>query len=203
MAQRVSVERNEPLQKSIGYQVRFDAKLPLPGGSVVYCTTGILLQQLRNNPDEVLDGITHLVIDEVHERDIMIDYLLIILKRILKDRRMSGRAGVKVVLMSATMDTELFAGYFGGKDQDGNYVGCPHLSVPGRTFPVKEYYLEDIREQLRQYPANQLSLLREPDSRDYLSVEEHFVAPVGTVPASTAPSAAVSRVQSRAPSRAP
>jgi ATP-dependent RNA helicase DHX36 len=153
------------------------------------------LQQLRHNPDEVLDGITHLVIDEVHERDIMIDYLLIILKRVLKNRRLNNKPGVKVVLMSATMDTELFAGYFGHKDEEGRSVGCPHLSVPGRTFPVKELYLEDIKEMLKAYPKNQLSLLNDDDTRAYLQVEENFKPPV---PASTPASADASAVPSRA-----
>ncbi|CAZ80083.1 unnamed protein product [Tuber melanosporum] len=148
VAARVAVERNEPLQKSIGYQVRFDSKLPIPGGSVTYCTTGILLQQLRNSADEALDGITHLVIDEVHERDILIDFLLIILKRVMHDRMKRGLPEVKVVLMSATMDTELFASYFQYKTADGRLVPCPNLSVPGRTFPVKEVYLEEIQDAL-------------------------------------------------------
>jgi len=194
----VAVERNEPLQKSVGYQVRFDAKLPMAGGSITYCTTGILLQQLRNNPDEVLDGITHLVIDEVHERDIMIDYLLIILKRILKNRRTNGRPSVKVVLMSATMDTELFSGYFGSRDEAGNFIGCPHLSVPGRTFPVKEYYLEDIKTMLREYPPAQLGLMKEDDTRNYMAIEQNFTPP--SAPASGFTSAVASAVPSRAAS---
>lgn len=194
VAQRVAVERNESLQKSIGYQVRFDSKLPLAGGSVTYCTTGILLQQLRNSPEETLDGITHLLIDEVHERDIMIDYLLIILRRILKTRKRLGKSPVKIVLMSATMDTELFAGYFRTKHPDGTTTECPSISVPGRTFPVKEFYLEDVREMLQAANTpQQLSLLREDDTRRYLETEENFV-PVSRVP-SRAPSRAVSATE--------
>jgi len=190
VAARVAVERNEPLQKSIGYQVRFDAKLPIAGGSVTYCTTGILLQQLRNSADEALDGITHLVIDEVHERDILIDFLLIILKRVMSDRIERGLPEVKVVLMSATMDTELFANYFQHTNADGKYVPCPNLSVPGRTFPVKEVYLEEIQDTLRgTYSPHQLSPLREEDTRLYLGVEQSI-------------SRDVSRVPSRVPSRA-
>ncbi|RPA96458.1 P-loop containing nucleoside triphosphate hydrolase protein [Choiromyces venosus 120613-1] len=190
VAARVAVERNEPLQKSIGYQVRFDAKLPIAGGSVTYCTTGILLQQLRNSADEALDGITHLVIDEVHERDILIDFLLIILKRVMQDRMERGLPEVKIVLMSATMDTELFASYFQYKRADGQLVPCPNLSVPGRTFPVKEVYLQEIRDILRNsYPPNRLTMLREDDTRMYLDVEQSV-------------SRDVSRVPSRVPSRA-
>ncbi|KAI5782717.1 P-loop containing nucleoside triphosphate hydrolase protein [Geopyxis carbonaria] len=176
VAQRVAVERNETLQKSVGYHVRFDPKLPLSGGSVLYCTTGILLQQLRHSPDEALDGVTHLVVDEVHERDIMIDYLLIILKRVTKERKRLGKPAVKVVLMSATMDTELFASYFTHKQSDGSYSNCPSLSVPGRTFPVKEFFLDDIQTALQEkYSPQQLNLLRiDPDTSRYIQAEKDF-----------------------------
>lgn len=184
------MERNEPLQKSVGYQVRFDSKLPIAGGSVTYCTTGILLQQLRNSADDALDGITHLVIDEVHERDILIDFLLIILKRVMQDRIARSKPEVKVVLMSATMDTELFANYFKYHDKDGNLIPCPNLSVPGRTFPVKEVYLEEIQDMLHaSYRSQELSLLRDEDTRAYLDLEQTI-------------SRDASRVPSRVPSRA-
>lgn len=198
MAQRVAVERNEPLQNSVGYHVRFDSKLPSAGGSITYCTTGILLQQLRNSADEALEGVTHLVIDEVHERDILIDFLLIILKRALKERKILGKPDVKVVLMSATMDTELFSNYFQQRDKNGRLIPCPDLSVPGRTFPVKEVYLEDIKEILQQSHSHQeLHLLRDRETNEYLRVEQ------GILPASNAASNAASRVASRAPSRVP
>lgn len=194
VAQRVAVERNEPLQKSVGYHVRFDSKLPQAGGSITYCTTGILLQQLRNSADEALEGVTHLVIDEVHERDILIDFLLIILKRVLKERKILGKPDVKVVLMSATMDTDLFSNYFQNRDEHGNLVPCPDLSVPGRTFPVKEVYLEDIKEVLqRTHHAQDLALLRDQDTKEYLDVEQNVASA----------SNAASRVASRAPSRVP
>ncbi|KAF8535812.1 P-loop containing nucleoside triphosphate hydrolase protein, partial [Trichophaea hybrida] len=181
VAQRVAVERNEPLQKSVGYQVRFDAKLPMAGGSITYCTTGILLQQLRNNPDEVLDGITHLVIDEVHERDIMIDYLLIILKRILKNRRTNGRPSVKVVLMSATMNTEL-----------------PTFERSWKNLPRQRILFGDIKTMLQAYPTAQLGLMKEDDTRNYMAIEQNFTPP--SAPASGPTSAVASAVPSRSAS---
>ncbi|KAL8922131.1 MAG: hypothetical protein Q9208_005326 [Pyrenodesmia sp. 3 TL-2023] len=175
VARRVAVERGEKLQDSVGYQVRFDAKLPQPGGSVTYCTTGILLQQLQHQPDEVMDNVSHLVIDEVHERDILIDFLLILLKKTMTERLAAGKPTPKVVLMSATMNTELFASYF-NTEVGGKSVGCPSLSVPGRTFPVKEKYLEDIHNELHQaHPqeARQL-LLADQVTTDYLRGESEF-----------------------------
>ncbi|KAI5794395.1 P-loop containing nucleoside triphosphate hydrolase protein [Peziza echinospora] len=180
VAQRVAVERNEQLQKTVGYHVRFDAKLPQPGGSINYCTTGILLQQLRNHPEEALSGITHIIIDEVHERDILIDLLLVILKRVMANRKRTRLPEIKVILMSATMDTELFAGYFKQRNAEGKSIPCPSLSVPGRTFPVKELFLEDIEAQLRNaYPPGDVNrLLNEKDTREYLEVETRFVPQV-------------------------
>ncbi|KAL8670482.1 MAG: hypothetical protein Q9168_004984, partial [Polycauliona sp. 1 TL-2023] len=177
VARRVAEERAQRLQDSVGYQVRFDAKLPIHGGSITYCTTGILLQQLQHQPDEVMDGVSHLVIDEVHERDILIDFLMIILKRAISDRAAAGKPTPKVVLMSATMDTELFAGYFQTKISGGRgTVPCPSLSVPGRTFPVKEKYLEEITNEIQQAHGNKaVGLLSgDPATKDYFRVENDY-----------------------------
>ncbi|KAK4129583.1 hypothetical protein N657DRAFT_630443 [Parathielavia appendiculata] len=76
-----------------------------------------------------VDEITHPVLNEVHELSIDSDFLLIVLKKSLLRRK-----GLKVVLMSATVDPERFSKYLGG---------APVLTVPGRTFPVRVAYLED------------------------------------------------------------
>ena len=176
VARRVAEERNEQLRDIVGYHVRFDAKLPAYGGSITYCTTGILLQQLQNSPDEVMDRISHLVIDEVHERDILIDFLMIILKKVMMQRIANGKPVPKVVLMSATMDADLFASYFGQTLGGEEIIPCPTLSVPGRTFPVKERFLEDIMGELTsRYSPSQLSHLKnDRDTRYYTEAEERF-----------------------------
>ena len=176
VARRVAEERAEPLQSSVGYHVRFDPKPPRLGGSINYCTTGILLQQLQHQPDDVLDSISHLVIDEVHERDILIDFLLIILKKVMAHRIKLAKPVPKVVLMSATMDADLFASYFKSKDGDFHQVDCPILSVPGRTFPVQEQYLETILSTLdEKYGAKQLQVMyRDTPSREYFDAEKEF-----------------------------
>ena len=175
VARRVADERKERLQRSVGYQVRFDAKLPEFGGSITYATTGILLQQLQHAPDEVLDRTSHLIIDEVHERDILIDFLLIILKKAVSERVKAGKLTPRVVLMSATMDTELFAGYFKNADHDGSPTECPSLSVPGRTFPVKEFYLQDVADELdRAYPRRLQLLVSDQATREYMQLERSF-----------------------------
>ncbi|KAL9014410.1 MAG: hypothetical protein Q9180_008951, partial [Flavoplaca navasiana] len=177
VARRVAEERAQRLQDTVGYHVRFDTKLPNQGGSITYCTTGILLQQLQHQPDEVMEGVSHLVIDEVHERDILIDFLLIILKRAICDRAAAGKSTPKVVLMSATMDTELFAGYFQSKMSGSQAtVACPSLSVPGRTFPVREKHLEEITNEIQQAHGNMgVGLMQsDPATKDYFKVENEY-----------------------------
>ena len=177
VARRVADERAETLQEHVGYHVRFDAKLAPVGGSVTYCTTGILLQQLQHHPDDVMDAASHLVIDEVHERDMQIDFLLILLKKNVARRRSQGKSIPKVVLMSATLDTELFASYFGSEVAGKAAVACPTLSVPGRTFPVKERYLDEIVQEIHATsPSSELQAMRmDRDSKEYLEAEQSFL----------------------------
>jgi len=173
VARRVADERNQRLQDSVGYQVRFDPKLPQPGGSITYCTTGILLQQIQHNPDEVFDTVSHIVIDEVHERDILIDFLMVILKNTVNARLKTGKSVPQIVLMSATIDSELFSKYFQRKTAEGKVLPCPSLSVPGRTFPVKEKYYETIIEEMKQAHGDGiLAPLRNDDNtRTYMNIE--------------------------------
>lgn len=77
------------------------------------CTTGILLRMLTQG--DGLEGVTHVLCDEAHERDKFSDFLLILLRELLP-----RRPQLRVVLMSATLHSELFAAYFGK---------CPVLSV--------------------------------------------------------------------------
>lgn len=154
VAQRVAVERHESLQETIGYAVRFDSKMPKFGGSINYCTTGILLRQLQDNQDATLDGISHIIIDEVHERDIQIDFLLVILRQLMADRKAVGRPPIKVILMSATIDTNLFCKYFGAGYSDGR---CPYIEVPGRTFPVTHHFLDELYPELKQTYSNSVA----------------------------------------------
>ena len=176
VARRVASERAERLQDSTGYHVRFDAKLPRVGGSITYCTTGILLLQLQRCPDEILDHCSYLIVDEVHERDILIDFLLIILKKTVARRIAAGKPSPKVVLMSATMDTDLFASYFKNSETTQEISDCPSLSVPGRTFPVKEFYLEDLLSALKHsYSDKELGpVLSDRFSTEFLGFEESF-----------------------------
>lgn len=111
---------------------------------LLYCTTGVLLRKIQNNV--LLHGTTHVIIDEVHERSVDSDFLLVTLKNLLKERKRQ-RKSLKVILMSATLDAQKFIDYFETSDGDVRQIlGVKLVSLPGRTFPVKNYFLEDIIE---------------------------------------------------------
>lgn len=176
VARRVSEERAESLRETVGYIVRFDSQPPVSRGSITYCTTGILLAQLQFAPDAVMREVSHIVIDEVHERDINIDFLLVILKRIIFERTKAGLPTPKVVLMSATIDTNLFASYFRNNLREGNVEECPTLRVPGRNFPVEERYLDQILNELQtsQNPSVLQIFNRDIATQSYLEDAARF-----------------------------
>uniref|UniRef100_A0A8C6YKZ0 RNA helicase n=1 Tax=Nothoprocta perdicaria TaxID=30464 RepID=A0A8C6YKZ0_NOTPE len=140
VAERVAAERAEACGngKSTGYQIRLQSRLPRKQGSILYCTTGIVLQWLQS--DKHLSSVSHVVLDEIHERNLQSDVLMSIIKDLL-----NIRLDLKVILMSATLNAEKFSEYFGN---------CPMIHIPGFTFPVVEYLLEDVIEKLRYTPES-------------------------------------------------
>ena len=152
VADRVSKERGETLGQSIGYQVRFDARFPEQDGSVTFCTTGIFLKRLQSalagdSGRDSLDNVTHVIVDEVHERDIDTDLLLVVLKQLLAQKKAKNQS-LKIVLMSATIDPTLFQEYF--KDDAGTPAKV--ITVPGRSFPVTKYYMDDYVPKIANGP---------------------------------------------------
>lgn len=130
-ASRISVERGGKLGAEVGYQVRFD-KQSGRETRILFCTEGIFLRRLQDDP--FLDGIAVVIFDEFHERSIDSDLALAMVRQIRTDLR----PDLKLLVMSATLDTEPIAKYLGG---------CPQVSSPGRTFPLEIEYL--------QFPANE------------------------------------------------
>ncbi|WFD27232.1 RNA helicase [Malassezia nana] len=151
VAQRVAKERGEKVGDTVGYQVRFDNKMPKPHGSITFCTTGVFLRRLQSameNPSgfSFLDDVTHILMDEVHERDVETDLLLVIIKRVLADRQQRGLPEVKLILMSATVDPKMFQNYFAELSPSGR--PAPVVTIPGRSYPVQKFFLEDTFERL-------------------------------------------------------
>ncbi|GMN39573.1 hypothetical protein TIFTF001_008810 [Ficus carica] len=129
---RISSERGESLGETVGYQIRLELKRSSQT-KLLFCTTGVLLRQLVQDPE--LTGVSHLLVDEIHERGMNEDFLLIILRDLLP-----RRPDLRLILMSATINADLFSKYFGN---------APTIHIPGFTHPVTELFLEDILEKTR------------------------------------------------------
>ncbi|MEE6474954.1 hypothetical protein FKM82_010549 [Ascaphus truei] len=132
VAERVAKERAERVGISVGYQIRLES-VKSAATRLLYCTTGVLLRRLEG--DTALHGVTHVIVDEVHERTEESDFLLLVLKDV-----MVQRPDLRIILMSATLNAELFSQYFNS---------CPVVHIPGRTFPVDQYFLEDAIAKTR------------------------------------------------------
>ncbi|KAJ1522358.1 hypothetical protein ONE63_002650 [Megalurothrips usitatus] len=128
VSERVSLERNERLGQSVGYQIRLESRVS-PKTVLTYCTNGVLLRTLMGG-DAILSTLTHIIVDEVHERDRFSDFLLISLREALQKYK-----DLRLILMSATMDISVFTKYFDD---------CPVITVPGRQYDVQEYFLEEV-----------------------------------------------------------
>jgi ATP-dependent helicase HrpA len=123
VAQRVATELGCPLGAEVGYQIRFDDRTG-PSTRLKFMTDGILLAEIQ--ADRLLRRYDTLIIDEAHERSLTIDFLLGWLKRILPQR-----PDLRVVVSSATIETERFSAFFDG---------APIIQVEGRTYPVDVLY---------------------------------------------------------------
>ncbi|KAJ3073573.1 DEAH (Asp-Glu-Ala-His) box polypeptide 34 [Podochytrium sp. JEL0797] len=115
----------------IAFQVRFEGT-KTQNTKILFLTEGLLLRQFAQDPQ--LQSYNLIIVDEVHERHVTGDFLLGVLKRILETR-----SDLRVVLMSATINAELFA----------NYFNAPVIEIPGRMFPVKIEYLPVSQEEDR------------------------------------------------------
>ncbi|KAI1101951.1 P-loop containing nucleoside triphosphate hydrolase protein [Jackrogersella minutella] len=139
LADRVSDERCTRLGQEVGYTIRGESKIS-PQTKITFVTTGVLLRRLQTSGGRTEDvvaslaDVSHVVIDEVHERSLDTDFLLSIIRDVLKQRK-----DLKLILMSATLDAATFQDYF---TSEGLQVGL--VEIAGRTFPVEDYYLDDI-----------------------------------------------------------
>ena len=127
VAERIAEELAVPLGGAVGYQVRFTDQVG-PDTLVKVMTDGILLAEIQR--DAMLRRYDTIIIDEAHERSLNIDFLLGYLKRLLP-----RRPDLKVIITSATIETERFARHFGTAE-----APAPVIEVSGRTYPVEVRY---------------------------------------------------------------
>ena len=140
LADRVSEERCASVGKEIGYAIRGESRQTRGETRITFCTTGVLLRKLQMSGDEdnnmaasALAEVSHVVVDEVHERSLDSDFLLILLRELLPLSKQ-----VKLILMSATLDAAEFESYFRPVCSVGK------VEIEGRTFPVTDYHLDDV-----------------------------------------------------------
>lgn len=160
IARRVCHERNWQLGQLVGYQVGLD-RCTSEDTRITYMTVGVLLKQLIK--EKCLKRYTHIILDEVHERDQETDFALLVVRKFLRWNSQS----VKVILMSATIETDIFAEYF-STIANSMPVPAPVVSVDGRSYRVKEHFIEEL-EFLGSVP---MPVENDPDITD----EAFFVA---------------------------
>jgi len=128
IAERVASELGSTVGGAVGYSVRFNDRVG-ERTLVRVMTDGILLAELQR--DRELRRYDTLIVDEAHERSLNIDFILGYLKQLLP-----RRPDLKVIVTSATIDTERFAGHFAAPDGSP----APVVTVSGRTYPVEVRY---------------------------------------------------------------
>ncbi|MBM3306381.1 MAG: ATP-dependent RNA helicase HrpA, partial [Candidatus Aminicenantes bacterium] len=130
IAHRIAEELGEPLGKSVGYKIRFQDRSSREN-LIKVMTDGMLLAETQG--DRLLRDYGTIIIDEAHERSLNIDFLLGIVRRLL-----DARSDLKLVVTSATLDTEKFSQAF---------RRAPVIEVSGRTYPVRVEYRPPEREE--------------------------------------------------------
>lgn len=124
VATRIAEELHSEIGQTVGYKVRFHDHVNADRSYVKLMTDGILLAETQN--DRFLNQYDTLIIDEAHERSLNIDFLLGYIKQLLPKR-----PDLKVIITSATIDTERFSKHFDN---------APIIEVSGRTYPVEMRY---------------------------------------------------------------
>ena len=130
IAARIAEELGEPIGRAVGYKIRFQDRTSRDG-YIKIMTDGILLAETQG--DHGLHEYDTIVIDEAHERSLNIDFLLGIMRRLLDER-----PELKLVITSATLDTEKFSKTF---------KNAPVIEVSGRVYPVEVEYRAPDKEE--------------------------------------------------------
>lgn len=137
IAKRVAEERKCDLGSLVGYKVGLK-EMHNEDTRLLYVTTGVLLQSLITS--KTMATYTHVILDEVHEREVDMDFLLIVVRRLLS----TNSKKTKVILMSATIDAKGFSEYFKIPKKSG-YLSAPVISVERpRMHVVQEFYFDDL-----------------------------------------------------------
>lgn len=145
LADQVCCERKCDLSTLVGCQVGLDRRVS-EDTRLLYCTTGVLLQKLVQSKH--MRMFTHIILDEIHERDEEMEFLLITIKRFMIHDPFS----TKIILMSATIDTDEFANYFRLPMRNDGWMQAPSIDLEReRQYNIKQHYLETLGKNLQIY----------------------------------------------------
>lgn len=142
ISRRLCKEMNFSLGKEIGFQVGMNLNYSKQT-KIVLKTTGIFLEELINNKEKVATTYTHIILDEIHERDINIDLVLIFIKDLIKLNK-----NIKIILMSATISSRQFSSYF--KDVTINNKPPPIIEIDVPRYKITYYYLNEIISKINE-----------------------------------------------------
>ncbi len=131
VSRRIAQELNEAPGLTVGYKIRFQDTVS-PQTRIKLMTDGILLAEAHKDPG--LLQYDTLIVDEAHERSLNIDFILGLLKKLLQKR-----PDVKVIITSATIDTQKFSQAFNQ---------APVVEVSGRMYPVRTHYADEANDEL-------------------------------------------------------
>uniref|UniRef100_A0A1I7ST19 ATP-dependent RNA helicase DHX34 n=1 Tax=Bursaphelenchus xylophilus TaxID=6326 RepID=A0A1I7ST19_BURXY len=155
LAKRVAHETLNIFGSEVAFQTRFE-KTKTNRTRLLFLTDGLLVRQMLSDP--LLSQYDVIILDEVHERHLGGDLLVALMKMLIQ-----RRSDLKLVLMSATINIDLFSGYF---------EGAPVVQVPGRLFPievqympVKEYDIEEKKKSCKIDSAPYLKILQMIDNK--------------------------------------
>eukprot|EP00760_Papus_ankaliazontas_P023504 PhM_4_TR205/c0_g1_i1/m.95642/K18408/TDRD9; ATP-dependent RNA helicase TDRD9 len=171
LATRVAKMLGEEVGETVGFRIGNLSK-DSNRTQILFVTTGYFLQAIAHNT-ALFGRATHVVLDEVHERSLEADMLTMILKLRSMIELQESNCSKKIVIMSATLQADLFSKYFQELNQESGPV--PHLSVGERRCKVDEHYIDDIpsvlppgtpelvKREIRAY-ATKLAALRNAES---------------------------------------